>query len=81
VAPIAEDSGQEGPEHAQLRVGLSDRQGVLSEVTGTLGALQVIIYDLEIVHDGDLAVLVLQIDSRDREACVQALGAKGFRPQ
>lgn len=65
----------------ELRVVVSDRPGVLQEVTTLLGEMGVNIWDLEIAHsaEGDKGVLVLVIDSPALDPVRRALTLRGFQ--
>jgi prephenate dehydrogenase len=69
-------------ELAELRVPVPDRPGVLSEVTTVLGARNVNIYDLEIVHsaEGPRGVLVLAVDIAQAAEAIAALAGLGYHP-
>ena len=73
VAAVADTS--------EIRVPVSDRPGVLAEVTTLLGEMAVNIYDLEIAHsaEGDRGVLVLVVDSRAAERVRAALHLRDYR--
>jgi prephenate dehydrogenase len=63
----------------ELRVPVSDRPGVLAEVTTLVGELGVNIEDLEIAHSGEggHGVLVLALPAEDAERARAALAARG----
>ncbi|MGH9055544.1 MAG: prephenate dehydrogenase/arogenate dehydrogenase family protein [Acidimicrobiales bacterium] len=65
----------------EVRVPVSDRPGVLAEVTTMLGEMGVNIYDLEIAHsaEGDRGVLVLVVGSSYTERVRDALHEREFR--
>ncbi|HXW34579.1 MAG TPA: prephenate dehydrogenase/arogenate dehydrogenase family protein [Acidimicrobiales bacterium] len=65
---------------AELRVPVSDRPGVLAEVTTLASDLGINIYDLEIAHsaEGDRGILVLVVDAAEASAMHGALSARGF---
>jgi len=65
----------------ELRVVVSDRPGVLQEVTTLLGEMGVNIWDLEIAHssEGDRGVLVMVIDSLTLDPVRRALTSRGFQ--
>ncbi len=67
---------------AELRVPVSDRAGVLAEVTTLLGGLGVNVADLEIAHsaEGEQGVLVLAIGAGDADKARAALVEHGYRP-
>jgi prephenate dehydrogenase len=68
-------------EAVEVRVPVSDRPGVLAEVTTVLGEVGVNIYDLEIAHsaEGDRGVLVLVVDASAQEVVRSALQARRYR--
>ncbi len=65
----------------EVRVVVSDRPGVLAEVTTLLGEMGVNIWDLEIAHsaEGDRGVLVMVIDSLPLDSVRVALASRGFQ--
>lgn len=67
---------------AEVRVPVTDRPGVLAEVTTLAGSLGVNILDLEIVHsiEGDGGVLVLVVPAGAAGDLTDALAATGYHP-
>ncbi len=65
----------------EVRVVVSDRPGVLAEVTTLLGEMGVNIWDLEIAHsaEGDRGVLVMVVDGVTLDQVRRALAARGFQ--
>lgn len=66
----------------ELRVPVTDRPGVLAEVTTLAGTMGVNIADVEIAHsvEGGGGVLVLLIPERGAEEFEAALAARGYHP-
>lgn len=66
---------------AELRVPVTDREGVLAEITTVAGSLGINIYDIEIAHsaEGPRGVLVLVVDEADAAVLRDAVGARGYR--
>ena len=66
----------------EIRTPITDRPGVLAEVTTLAGSLGVNILDLEIVHsiEGESGVLVVVIPSAGAPALVDALVSAGYHP-
>jgi len=64
-----------------IRVPVSDRAGVLSEITTAASSRNVSILDIEIAHSAESAggVLVLVIERRDLEALGDELSTRGYR--
>jgi prephenate dehydrogenase len=64
----------------EVRVPVSDREGVLAELTSVAGDLGVNIYDIEIAHsaEGPRGVLVLVVDADDATKLRDAVGARGY---
>ena len=69
-------------ELVEVRVPVSDREGVLAEVTTLAAELAVNIWDLEIAHsaEGDRGVLLMVIDATEGDLVRGALMARGYRP-
>jgi prephenate dehydrogenase len=65
----------------ELRVPVSDREGVLAEITSVAGDLGINIYDIEIAHsaEGPRGVLLLVVDAADAAKLRAAVAAHGYR--
>ncbi|HZD79645.1 MAG TPA: prephenate dehydrogenase/arogenate dehydrogenase family protein [Actinomycetota bacterium] len=68
---------------AVLQVPVPDRPGALADLTSALGAAQVNIEDLQIVHspEGGRGTVHLTVGRTQVEAAVGALGGHGFEPR
>ena len=66
---------------AYLRVAVSDRPGVLANVTMAASELAVNIYDIEIAHGIERAggTLLLAVDATQAQLLAAALGELGFQ--
>jgi prephenate dehydrogenase len=66
---------------AEVRIPVTDKEGVLAEVTTLAGDLGVNIYDIEIAHsaEGPRGVLLLVIDEGDVAALRDAALGHGYR--
>jgi prephenate dehydrogenase len=66
---------------SELRVPVTDREGVLAEITSLAGALGINIYDIEIAHsaEGPQGVLLLVVDTPHAATLRQGLSAQGYR--
>ncbi|HEY2803607.1 MAG TPA: ACT domain-containing protein, partial [Actinomycetota bacterium] len=67
---------------AVLQVPVPDRPGVLAELTASLGAADVNIEDLQIVHslEGGRGTVHLTIALDDLDRALDCLGGGGFEP-
>ncbi len=65
----------------ELRVPVSDREGVLAEITSVAGDLGINIYDIEIAHsaEGPRGVLLLVVDADEAAKLRDAVAARGYR--
>jgi prephenate dehydrogenase len=65
----------------EVRVPVSDREGVLAELTSVAGDLGINIYDIEIAHsaEGPRGVLLLVVDADDASKLRDAVAARGYR--
>ncbi len=65
----------------ELRVPVSDREGVLAEITSVAGDLGINIYDIEIAHsaEGARGVLLLVVDTDEASKLKDAVAARGYR--
>ena len=72
-----------GPPEAltEIRVGVSDRPGVLAEIATLATATSTNIYDLEIAHsaEGAQGVLILLVDAAAAAGFVDAIVGRGYR--
>jgi prephenate dehydrogenase len=66
---------------AEVRIPVSDRVGVLAEITTLATELGVSIDDVEIAHsvEGDRGVLVLVVEARSAPTLVEAVTDRGYR--
>jgi prephenate dehydrogenase len=66
---------------AEVRIPVSDKEGVLAEVTSLAGALGVNIYDIEIAHsaEGPRGLLLLVVEAGDVPALRDAAVEHGYR--
>lgn len=70
------------PEHlTEVRVPVSDREGVLAEITSLAGDLGTNIYDIEIAHsaEGAHGVLLLVVGAEDAQKLRDELRLRGFK--
>lgn len=67
----------------ELHVPVSDRPGVISEITLTIGQLSINIEDIELVHASEAAATLKLVVERgpNLDKCVAALKAKGYDAQ
>ena len=65
----------------ELRVPVSDREGVLAEITSVAGDLGINIYDIEIAHsaEGPRGVLLLVVDADEAAKLRHAVAGRGYR--
>lgn len=65
----------------EVRVPVSDREGVLAEITSVAGDLGINIYDIEIAHsaEGPRGVLLLVVDALDATTLRDAVASRGYR--
>ena len=66
---------------AEVRVPVTDREGVLAELTAVAGDLGINIYDIEIAHspEGPRGVLLLVVGAEDAEKLRAAVAVRGYR--
>ena len=68
-------------ELTELRVRVPDKPGMLAEITALAGGLGINVADLEIAHsaEGNSGVVVLMIETKNVQALVERLVAKGYQ--
>ena len=69
-----------GERLSQVRIPVTDRPGVLAEVTSAASELGVSVFDVEIAHsiEGDQGVLIVVVDTGDVDRFAERLSARGF---
>jgi hypothetical protein len=70
-----------GPQATEIRVVTGYRPEAIRGILDLLRSVQPTLYDFEIVHHRahSEAVVVLTIDPNDRDTCVEAFEAAGYR--